>query len=422
MGFTLIVGTGTQSQDAAVQSRSFEKPIVTIGRAATCDVALKDVQRVVSSRHAEIRRKEDQFVLIDMGSTNGTFLNDRRITAGGEHPLQDGDCIGIGRFRLTFRDSQEVLRQQESPGEPRAAISVEAPRIECDQAMDRLVYLLRRAYPGFSPRGDDGCVPDIAELLRCNLRSFPEKHAKDLLRVIKEKFPTANSKRVPSDGKAPKLSISSQKGSGGIEPTSQLFSAIVRRYCPTAEMPLSPEISSKFLARLAHVLDVTFDSLADALKGRREFQRELEVDATRILSWNPNVIKRLETEQEIGRVLLDPTGKEISDERLEDELREVFQDLLLHQIGLLAGMQECLRGLLKEFAPAIFEREGGGQTSKQAASFFGGAQARRNSTAWEAFKRKHEKFSEEEVKLFETILAPYFVRGYLAVQKTKQCK
>jgi hypothetical protein len=52
------------------------------------------------------------------------------------------------------------------------------------------------------------------------------------------------------------------------------------------------------------------------------------------------VIKRLETEQEIGRVLLDPTGKEISDERLEDELREVFQDLLLHQIGLLAGMQE----------------------------------------------------------------------------------
>jgi predicted component of type VI protein secretion system len=300
---------------------------------------------------------------------------------------------------------------------------VEAPRIEYDQTVDRLVYLLRRAYPEFIASRDDGSVPDIAELLRSNLRSYPERQARDLLRAVQEKGITANSKQAPADGKAPKLSIcSGQKGSRSAESTSQLLGAIMKRYCLTADVPLSSEISSKVLARMARVLDVTFDSLADALKGRREFQRELEVESTRILSWKPNLIKTLETEQEIGRVLLDPAGKEISDERLEDQLREVFQDLLLHQIGLLAGMQECLRGLLKEFAPATFEREGEGQTSKQAAPFFGGGRARRNATAWEAFKRKHEEFSEEEVKLFETVLAPYFVRGYLAVQKTKHCK
>jgi predicted component of type VI protein secretion system len=198
-----------------------------------------------------------------------------------------------------------------------------------------------------------------------------------------------------------------------------LLCAVATRYCPAVE-DLSPEIAAKILARMVQILGITFKSLADALKGRREFQRELEVDATRILSWSRNPIKSLETEEEIGHVLLDPYGGTIPDERLDAQLREVFQDLLLHQIGLLAGMQECLRGLLKEFAPSAFETEGGGRTVPKASSFSGRAQVKRNSDAWEAFRSKHQKFSEEEVKLFETLLAPYFVQGYLAVQKTKR--
>jgi predicted component of type VI protein secretion system len=77
---------------------------------------------------------------------------------------------------------------------------------------------------------------------------------------------------------------------------------------------------------------------------------------------------------------------------------------------------------MKEFAPNMFEREEPGRGRKQAASFFERAQTKKNSDAWSAFKNKHQQFSEEEVRLFETILAPYFVRGYLAVQKTKRSK
>lgn len=423
MPFTLLVGPGTESPHAAVEERSFDKPIVTIGRVATCDVILKDVRRAVSSRHAEIRCKDDQCVLVDTKSTNGTFLNGRRIPSGEECPLKDGDCIGLGGFVLTFRSGQEVLGQRRPSGEAPAATFPEAPRIAADESVDRLAYLLRRSYAAGGSRSDDERLLDMAELLRQNVRSLQTDQARAMLLAVQGTFTASESDRITTGGRVPQpLHPPVQQGLGEAGSTAQLLSAIVGRYCPGREMPLSPEDSARALTRMAHVLDVTCRSLADALKGRREFQRELEVDATRILSWSPNPIKALETEQEIGRALLDPCGSEISDERLEGQLREVFQDLLLHQIGLLAGMQECLRGLLKEFAPSTFEQDEAGQAGKQGAPFFDRGQAKRNSEAWKAFKSKHEKFSEEEVKLFETILAPYFARGYLAVQKTKPRK
>jgi type VI secretion system protein ImpI len=423
MPFTLLVGPGTESPSAAVEERSFDKPIVTIGRGAACDLILKDVRRAVSSRHAEIRRKDDSHVLVDTRSTNGTFLNDRRIPPDTECPLKDGDCIRLSGFVLTFRTSPEALGPPQTSGAAIVATFPEAPRVAADETVDRLAYHLRRSYPEGGPSGDDERVPDMAELLRQDVRSLQTEQAKAMIHALKRKFAASRSDRVTTGGQVPQPPLRPElKEIGEIGSAAQLLSVIVGRYCHTLAMPLSPEDSARALTRMARVLEVTFKSLADALKGRREFQRELEVDATRILSWSPNVIKSLETEQEIGRALLDPRGSEIADERLEGQLREVFQDLLLHQIGLLAGMQECLRGLLKEFAPSTFEGDEAGLAGKQSAPFFERAQTKKKAEAWKAFKDKHEKFSEEEVKLFETILAPYFARGYLAVQKTKPHK
>ena len=55
---------------------------------------LKPQAAVVSRRHAEIQRRDGQFVLVDLGSFNGTLLNDQRITT--PTPLYDGDRIQLG--------------------------------------------------------------------------------------------------------------------------------------------------------------------------------------------------------------------------------------------------------------------------------------------------------------------------------------
>jgi hypothetical protein len=75
----------------------------TLGRASSSDVVLPDQK--VSRRHALIQaQKQYEFWLMDLGSSNGTFLNGRRVTEPAL--LRNQDQIEIGPFRLTFRQSK----------------------------------------------------------------------------------------------------------------------------------------------------------------------------------------------------------------------------------------------------------------------------------------------------------------------------
>ncbi|HJU48475.1 MAG TPA: FHA domain-containing protein [Gaiellaceae bacterium] len=68
-----------------------------IGRSPECHVFLDDV--TVSRRHAELVRDGDRFVIRDLGSLNGTFVNRHRIE---ETVLEDDDEVQIGKYRMTF--------------------------------------------------------------------------------------------------------------------------------------------------------------------------------------------------------------------------------------------------------------------------------------------------------------------------------
>ncbi len=73
---------------------------LTIGRLNECDVVLADDS--ASRRHAEVRRRENDIVVVDLGSTNGTRVNGERVT---ERRLVDGDQIVIGSTSLRFEAS-----------------------------------------------------------------------------------------------------------------------------------------------------------------------------------------------------------------------------------------------------------------------------------------------------------------------------
>ncbi len=69
-----------------------------IGRLSGSEVEIQDPG--ASRRHAEIRREGEDYVVADLGSTNGTLLNDAPVS---ESTLEDGDRITIGRTVLEFR-------------------------------------------------------------------------------------------------------------------------------------------------------------------------------------------------------------------------------------------------------------------------------------------------------------------------------
>ena len=68
------------------------------------DLDSDDPEAKVSRRHARISRRDGQYAIEDLGSTNGTFVNrGRRLAPGSSQPLQDGDEIIVGKTFLRFR-------------------------------------------------------------------------------------------------------------------------------------------------------------------------------------------------------------------------------------------------------------------------------------------------------------------------------
>ncbi len=76
---------------------ALDKEVVQAGRHPESDIFLDDI--TVSRRHAEFQRGGDGYVVRDVGSLNGTYLNRERID---EEKLTNGDEVQIGKFKLVF--------------------------------------------------------------------------------------------------------------------------------------------------------------------------------------------------------------------------------------------------------------------------------------------------------------------------------
>jgi pSer/pThr/pTyr-binding forkhead associated (FHA) protein len=74
-----------------------DKDVTTCGRHPESDIFLNDI--TVSRRHADILREGARFIIKDVGSLNGTYLNRERVDVG---ELSNGDEIQIGKFKLQF--------------------------------------------------------------------------------------------------------------------------------------------------------------------------------------------------------------------------------------------------------------------------------------------------------------------------------
>jgi pSer/pThr/pTyr-binding forkhead associated (FHA) protein len=71
----------------------------TIGRKSDNDLAIEDP--AVSAHHARITKIQAVYFIEDLKSTNGTFVNEKRID---RHQLRDTDVVTIGQHRIIFRD------------------------------------------------------------------------------------------------------------------------------------------------------------------------------------------------------------------------------------------------------------------------------------------------------------------------------
>jgi hypothetical protein len=90
----LLIRTGGGREGETI---SFDSDVLTIGRSPHSDLFLDDV--TVSRHHARLIRDENGYLIEDLNSLNGTYVNRKRIE---RHRMSDGDELQIGKFKLAF--------------------------------------------------------------------------------------------------------------------------------------------------------------------------------------------------------------------------------------------------------------------------------------------------------------------------------
>jgi hypothetical protein len=107
--------TTTEQAPSLIDPTGREHPLagdtVTIGRAIENDIVI--TSKRISREHACVRREGWRAILEDLGSTNGTFLNDERVLTPVE--LHDEDRITIGDVTLIFHDPDITYRDTPFP-------------------------------------------------------------------------------------------------------------------------------------------------------------------------------------------------------------------------------------------------------------------------------------------------------------------
>lgn len=391
--FKLVV-TMSGNEATVLSEHAFGKDQVLIGRAVGNDIVLPDIEKRVSSKHARIDRVGAAHQVSDLGSTNGTFLNDRKLEANAAAPLKNGDRISIGLYHLRFIAAEE---------RPEKTIVLVDPSRKSSEIAEELPLLWARhaGEPAEARR------KAVREHVRGALGSAGPEQARAILSQLQARFKSQAA--VPSTDKGTEM----RQMDAEIQKREELYQAGLKavgelssRFVGQAGFETAEQVD-RFSKLLLQALELTLEWIAKSLKGRKEFEGQFSADLTMVFGRQANPIKQGGGPEEIGRFLLDWRNPR-SALAVREALDGAYKDLTMHQIGLLAGVQESLGAVLRRLDPKVVEAEA---KEKGVGGMFASAEKR----AWKRYSDIFAEIFAENSKLFNELIYPNVRKGYLAL-------
>ncbi|HUR38203.1 MAG TPA: type VI secretion system-associated FHA domain protein [Planctomycetota bacterium] len=391
-----IVVTLTTAKDAGASEHVLQKEKIFIGRSNENDIALPDSEKRVSSKHARLDRTGTTLQITDLGSTNGTFVGGRKIEANSAVDLKDGEKVSIGLYSLL------VVATEDEDGGDRTMVLVDPSR-QLAQLVDEL--------PIVYARHAEASKEQRRKMLRGMIHSMvsavgPES-ARSILMQLRSRFRSAEGAAIPertTTMRRKEVEVKEQEtfSQAGLKVMSDLSAQFVGE-----EKFETAEQAELFGKQLSNVLELTFDWISKSLRGRKEFEEQFSADLSMIFSKEKNPLKGGGGPGDMGRYLLDwriprdPKG-------IRDALDNAFKDLTMHQLGLLAGVQESLSAVLKRLDPKVVEQEGKDMGK-------GGFLASSEKRAWKRYSEVFHEIFAENSKMFNELIYPNVRKGYLAL-------
>lgn len=105
--------------DQSRQEFSFVKTRLTLGRKPGNDLHFNRPE--ISGSHVAFLNEDEEFFIMDLGSTNGTLLNGAQLAANAKYPLTDQDVVTVNPFKITLEVKRDMsATMMEAPSENKA--------------------------------------------------------------------------------------------------------------------------------------------------------------------------------------------------------------------------------------------------------------------------------------------------------------
>ncbi len=457
----LVVTTKNGDSEMEGSEHLFDQHLITIGRDPSNLLCLPDPRRIVSSRHARIEFREGTFYMADNKSKNGTDLNGERLIQNQAYLLHDNDKIGIGDFILSFTEVIPELEEQTIIGLDRTMVTTkeeievkeevpvdidaekeQPPQIEeinlskkdivteeytnltdevIEKEANKIAQDLCRVYSEQGGLDAEARMELLTRTVKEKISGLDTEESKKVIAAVKGYFPERayERDRLMRENQEFRDRLSKWENEQKLYQSAyQVLSVLSNRFVKERSSFESKEEIERFCTRIEKTLDVLLRCLIDALKGRKQFEYEFDVQVTQILSWEHNPVKSAATPEELSAYLLNWGSTERDIEKPSQDLEKAFRDLMTHQLGLLSGTRQSLHALLQEFAPEVIEKE-----IKESSDYEWYLKLLYKIPPflqwgiWRRYMKKHRAFSENKKKSFEKILGPNFPKGYLELLK-----
>ena len=377
-----------------LSEQAIDKDVLAIGRVMGNDVVLPDVEKRVSSKHARIEKGGGGWRIVDLGSTNGTYLNERRLEAQTPTPLKNGDVISIGLFHLRFVQESSL----ESSGD-HTVFSLDLPRKTAALAEELTALWARTSTDAPETRQEA-----LRKTLEAAIAGLPPDAARTVLSQTQARF-------RPGESASPAAERGTivRRRDAEIQKREEMYQAGQRALADLSQKLIgderfeSAEQMERFAKLIHQTLELMLDWVTKSLKGRKEFENQFSADLTMVFGKQANPLKTTNDASDMAKFLLDwRSGR--SPQQARAALDEAFKDLTMHQIGLLAGVQESLSAVLRRLDPKTLEAEvkGAGLFSSMA------------KKAWDRYAEIYTEIFAENSRLFNEMIYPNVRKGYLA--------
>jgi type VI secretion system FHA domain protein len=418
-----------------------EGETAVLGRSRNCNWHLPDPQNAISSRHCEIRRDRDFFILKDL-STNGTFVNDAVERMDEEHFINAGDLIRIGQYEVVASFETEAVAPPaaepaaepaapEPPAEPVAAEPAPEPAAEPVAAESAPEP---PAEPVAAEPAPEPAAPEPApEPPASEPVAEPAAEAPAPVEATEPPPPAEAPPPAPApagDGEAETaplenmtimldsladIAIDRERGYFGVAdaeaaPITDTDSATVDKLLAAlleaaavaeSQVERTPETVRKagsLLKRLVAGLIVMVEARA-----RAKAQMGAEMTGLQLEGNNPIKFSR-SPEQALAQLLMPPQpGFMDADKAVED----AYMDLQSHQVATLKAIPGAIRATLDRFSPGSIRRRA--ENMGVLARILPGA---RDAALWRNYEREFVAVKKESDEAFMEVFSKEFRKAY----------